>query len=121
MGDRGHVLVVDDDFEFVVTLSDILEATGFAVATANDGLEAIEKVKEEAFDCVLMDIKMAGIDGVEACREIRRVRPEARVVLMTGYVSEELSQKGLDDGAAEILYKPFDYKQLISAVQGQPK
>ena len=121
MGDEQYVLVVDDDLDFASTLADVLEIAGFTVSTASNGLDAIQKVKEEAFDCILMDIKMAGIDGAEACIEIKKYRPATKVILMTGYVSDEVSQKGLDGGASAILYKPFNYKELVQAMKDQCK
>src|SRR6266567_2279656 len=72
MGDKVKVLVVDDDRRMVRTICDILRVKGYEAVPAYSGEEGVDKVKGESFDCVLMDIKMPGIDGVEALQMIRK-------------------------------------------------
>jgi DNA-binding NtrC family response regulator len=117
MKPKASVLLVDDDKDMTETLSDILTDMRYCVETANNGLEAIEKVKTHAFDTVLLDIKMPGINGVETFREIKKIRPEAVVMLMTAQSVEELVAEALEEGAYGIMYKPIDTKKLVEFIE----
>ena len=114
---KASVLLVDDDKDMTETLSDVLIDMGYHVETANNGLEAIEKVKTHPFDTVLLDIKMPGINGVETFKEIKKIRPEAVVMLMTAQSVEELVAEALEDGAYGIMYKPIDTKKLVEFIE----
>jgi len=117
MKSKASVLLVDDDKDMTETLSDILTDKNYHVETANSGLEAIEKVKTHAFDTVLLDIKMPGINGVETFKEIKKIRPEAVVMLMTAQSVEELVAEALDEGAYGIMYKPIETKGLVEFIE----
>lgn len=121
MKSKASVLLVDDDKDMTETLSDILTDMSYRVETANSGLEAIEKVKTQEFDTVLLDIKMPGINGVETFREIKRMRPEAVVMLMTAQSVEELVAEALEEGAYGIMYKPIDTKKLVEFIETAKK
>lgn len=114
-----HLLVVDDDLGMVATLSDILQASGYSVETATDGLEATEWVRahERAPDCILMDIRMPGVNGVDAFREIKRLAPECRVIFMTAYSNSGLVDEARDEGAVDVLPKPLDLERLLRLVE----
>jgi two-component system response regulator HydG len=118
MANKGSILIVDDDMGICETLSDIMEVKGYDAAIALDGYEAIQKVKEVAFDVILMDIKMPGINGVETFKEIKRVRPETAVVMMTAYAVEDLIGEALREGAYGVLYKPFEMERMIGLLEG---
>jgi DNA-binding NtrC family response regulator len=117
MKSKASILLVDDDKDMTETLSDILTDMSYHVETANNGLEAIEKVKTYPFDTVLLDIKMPGISGVETFREIKRIRPEAIVMLMTAQSVEQLVAEALDEGAYGIMYKPINTKSLVEFIE----
>lgn len=117
MKSKASVLLVDDDKDMTETLYDILTDMSYRVETANSGLEAIEKVKTHAFDTVLLDIKMPGTNGVETFREIKKIRPEAVVMLMTAQSVEELVAEALEEGAYGIMYKPIDTKKLVEFIE----
>src|SRR5919197_5697337 len=87
MSDRLKVLVVDDDRMMVKTICDILTIKGYEPVAAYCGEEAVEKVKAGRPACVLMDLKIPGIDGVEALRVIREIDAELPVVLMSAYAT----------------------------------
>jgi DNA-binding NtrC family response regulator len=108
-----RILVVDDDYNMAKTLSDILKITGYRVEMAQSGTEALDKVKEIPFDCVLSDIRMPGIDGIELYRGIKARRPDLPVVLMTAYTSHHLVQEGLQEGVIAALTKPLDIGLLL--------
>jgi two-component system response regulator HydG len=118
---KASVLVVDDDHDMTETLSDILIDLNYRVETANNGLEAIEKVKTHPFDTVLLDIKMPGINGVETFKEIKKIRPKAVVMLMTAQSVEQLVAEALEEGAYGIMYKPINTKKLVEFIETAKK
>lgn len=121
MSAAGRILVVDDEKNLRVTLAQILGDEGYSVETCASGEAAIEECRQQAFDLVLMDVRMPGIDGVEAFRTIRQRRPGARVVLMSAFTDEETRVAALKDGATAFLRKPFnipDVLELIEEIQG---
>jgi DNA-binding NtrC family response regulator len=97
-------------------MSFVLGRKGFEVETAKDGLEAIEKVKGQAYDIIFMDIKMPLMNGVETYKKIKEVRPGSVVMMMTAYAVEELVQEALDEGAHGIIYKPLDFEKVINLI-----
>ena len=90
------VLVVDDLKNMRHTLGGILEDEGHHVVTAENGYQAIESVRGNHFDIIFMDIKMPGINGVQAFSEIRRLDPKVTVVMMTAYDEKDLAEKAPD-------------------------
>lgn len=114
MGEKVKVLVVDDDRRMVKTICDILTVKGYEAVPAYSGEEAVEKARTEAFGCVLMDLKMPGIDGVEALQMIRDAAPELPVVLMSAYATEEQAEEAKRQGAYSVLAKPIDISALLS-------
>ncbi len=115
--EKASILIVDDDVGMGKTLSFVLERKGYNVATAKDGPEAIAMVEERPFDMVFMDIKMPLMDGVETYKRMKKVRPEAVVVMMTAYAVEELVQEALQAGAYGIIYKPLDIEKMIALTE----
>lgn len=114
MADRTKVLVVDDDRRMVKTISDILKVKGYEAAVAYTGEEAVEKVKSEHYDCVLMDIKMPEINGVETLQQIKAISPDLPVVLMSAYTTEEQVEEAKQLGAEAVLTKPIDLQMVFS-------
>lgn len=114
---KAKILIVDDDMENTETLSDILTALGHHVEIANDGFRAIQKVKVEPFDVVLMDIKMPGINGVETYKEIKRIQPKAAVMMMTAYSVEDLVDEALKEGAHGVWHKPVEITKIIELIE----
>jgi two-component system response regulator HydG len=117
VNDRLRILVVDDDLGALRTTAFILEHKGYAVTTVQDGPAALEKVQQQPFDVIFMDIRMPGMDGVEVYRRVKRVQPGVAVVMMTAYAVQELVQQALQEGALGILYKPLDVEQMIATIE----
>lgn len=117
MAQSLDILVVDDNQDLAESLADVLEMSGHDVSLAYSGEEAIEIYSKREFDHVLMDVKMPGINGVESFLEMRKIKPDARVVLMTGYAVEELLNKARQNGAAAIIYKPVAMDQLAETLE----
>lgn len=114
------VLVVDDDLHNLALLGEILEETGYRIEVANDGLEAVAKLKL-GIDLVLLDLVMPGMDGFEVCR---RIRADARyqglpIIMITGFSSREHHVAALRAGAQDFVGRPFDPTELRLKVHTQ--
>jgi two-component system response regulator HydG len=113
MMDKKHtVLVVDDDSAHRTMLRTLIDGWGYAVSEADDGSTAIEKIKETAFDLVLMDVRMVKISGLEALETIKALNPAIPVIIMTAYSSVETAVKALKQGAHDYLTKPLDFDKM---------
>jgi len=117
MEDNLHILIVDDDVGMTKTLGDILELVGHEVGIALSGREAIAKVRAEPFDCIFMDIRMPGMNGVEAFKQIKELAPACPVVMMTAYAVHDLIEEAKREGALAVLDKPIDPARLIGMVE----
>lgn len=113
MSELFRILLVDDDRRMTRTLADILTLTGYEVVEAESGAEALQKVADTRFDCVLSDIKMPEMDGVELHRRMREMQPGLPVILMTAYAANELISRGLEDGVVGVFDKPLDINYLL--------
>lgn len=114
MKEKLKILVVDDDRRMVRTISDILKVKGYEPIEAYSGEEAVVKSQEKGLDCVLMDIKMPGINGVEALHLIKTAAPNLPVVLMSAYAAHEQVEEAKKQGAYTVLTKPIDIQILLS-------
>src|SRR5581483_5985689 len=112
-----HVLIVDDDRDHAESVADILEMRGYAIDIAGSGEAGVAKFGEGGFDVVLMDVKMPGMNGVEAFFAIRQLKPDARVLMMTGFSVEELVDKAMANGALGTLRKPLVIPQLLQTFE----
>jgi two-component system cell cycle sensor histidine kinase/response regulator CckA len=110
----GIVLVVDDEETVRVTAGRMLQSMGFTVITASDGREGVERFRAAAGEirAVLLDLTMPHLDGEGAFRELRLLRPEARVLLMSGFNEQEASHRFIGKGLAGFLQKPFRLESL---------
>jgi NtrC-family two-component system response regulator AlgB len=108
----ASLLVVDDEKNIRSHLATYLSSLGHEVAVAADGAEALRKADDQAFDLVLSDVRMAGLDGLALLRELRRRRPEAVVVLMTAYATISGAVEAMREGAFHYLVKPFSLDEV---------
>ena len=111
------VFIVDDDKDLAESLSIALEGSGCEVEIAYTGEEAVRIFREKDFDIAFMDVKLPGMNGVESFLEIKKIKPGAKVVMMTGYSVEQLIEQALDHGAWGVLYKPIDMKILLEHLE----
>jgi DNA-binding NtrC family response regulator len=114
---QRSALVVDDDRGMVRTLTDILALKGWEVTTASSGEEAIEKAAIARFTAVLMDVRMAGMSGVDTLRELKRRRPTMPVVLMTAYSDPTTLSNAWSAGATRVLPKPLSIPELLRLLE----
>lgn len=111
---KGTILVVDDDRQMVKTLSAVLQLHGWSTVPAYSGEEAIQAAESDAITAVLMDVKMPGINGVDAFRAIRKARPRMPVILMTAYAAHDLLEQAEREGALMVMPKPLSWPALIA-------
>jgi two-component system, NtrC family, response regulator HydG len=114
---KASILIVDDNVSLDRTMSFILERKGYSVTIAESGEQALERVREQPFDLIFLDIQMPLMNGTEACKAIKAIRPGAAVVMMTAYAVEDLVNEALQSGARAVLYKPVDVEKLIDLVE----
>jgi signal transduction histidine kinase/CheY-like chemotaxis protein len=117
---KGTILLVDDEESLLALGKRMLEQLGFTVLTATDGLQAVDLYREQGkgIDLVLMDLTMPHMDGVEAFGELRRLNPDVRVIVVTGYRIEEVAMRFAGKDLDGILQKPFTLDKLREAVAG---
>lgn len=108
------ILVVDDDRRIVKTTCDILKIKGHEPVAAYSGEEGVEKVRAGLPDCVLMDIKMPGISGVEALKQMKWIAPDLPVVLVSAYATNEIVEEARQAGAYAVLSKPLNIQMVLS-------
>jgi len=111
-----NVLIVDDEERFRQTTASILERRGFSVKAVGSGIEAIEEVKNNDLDVVVLDVKMPGMDGHEALKEIKKLSPDLSVIMLTGHGTPESALQGLSDGVFDYLQKPCSVDVLARKI-----
>ena len=112
-----RVLVVDDDRTMVSTLCDILKLHGWECDGVFSGEDAIDAVRRQSYAAVLMDIKMPGMDGVQALKYMKQERPDLRVLLMTAHATRDLIVEAEREGAIRILPKPMGMQALLQSLE----
>ncbi len=112
-----RVLVVDDDPEIGTLFRRVLGNRSQTVTVARDGYEALERVNQEKYDLVFLDVKLPGMDGVETLEKIKNISPDSIVVMMSGYSVEEEIKKAIDMGAQDFLTKPFEDMDQIMTIE----
>lgn len=112
-----RILVADDEPGMRKSLADILIDEGYDVELAADGLEAVELCSREPFDVVIMDVRMPGLNGVDAFRRIRTHRAGTRVILMSAFGVDDLKYRALDEGAVAFLDKPLDIDAVVHLIE----
>jgi len=118
------ILIVDDEKNIRLTLSQALETLGAEIETASNGEEALAKLKEKEFALILLDIRMPGMDGMEVLHRVREIRPDIRIIMITAYGTIESAVEAIKLGAVDFLQKPFDpeeIRELVSRVMDREK
>ena len=117
MQSHGKILIVDDESAIRRALRNTLHGMGFTVDDASNGETALQLVREEKYDVVLLDINMPGIGGIRACREMRRSLPRLGILMLTVRDSEDDKVAALDAGADDYITKPFNIRELAARIR----
>ena len=115
-----RLLIIDDDVDLCRGLADILSDAGYRVETANDAFAGLEMIEKDAFDVILLDIKLPGMNGIELLRRLRRNPPKGRIFIVSGAPdAEELLSAGeVYDMTSGVIRKPFDVGRLEKIIGG---
>ena len=114
---NAKVLLVDDEEDFIHTLSQRLEVRGLKVTGATRGEDAVDLVDKQEFDAIVLDLAMPGMDGLETLKKIRENHPEAEIIILTGHASVKTSIEAMKLGAEDYLEKPVDMQDLLKKIE----
>ncbi len=106
------VLLVDDEKKFLEVMSERLTTRGVTVTTATSAAEALEQIEANLFDAVILDLKLPGMDGIEALKRMKAKRPELQIILLTGHATVEKGVEAIKLGAMDFIEKPADLESL---------
>lgn len=113
---KMRILVVDDEEIIRDLFKRALGIKGYPVIVMESGKEVVEKVKKEEFDIAFVDVVMAGMDGVETMKAIKKIDPKVHIVMMTGFAVESKIKEAMQSGAIDYLYKPFDIVETMAMI-----
>ena len=113
-----RILVVDDERQITRMLRTALQSSGYEVAVANHGLEALERIREQPPDLIITDLAMPELNGVELTQTVRR-SSETPIIVLSVRDSEEMKIRALDGGADDYITKPFNMPELLARVRAQ--
>lgn len=120
----SKILIVDDEISIRRGLKKVLNAEGYEVEEAQNGNQALKKLKEDKFDLVIIDIFMPEKDGIETILELKKMNEEIKIIAMTGYKKSPYDNDSPDFlkysrqfGAFEVLQKPFKIEELLKAIK----
>jgi DNA-binding NtrC family response regulator len=108
-----QILVIDDEPGIRDLFSRELTSEGYGVETASDGEDALRKMESKKFDAVICDLLMPKLGGLDVLEAIRKKDPEIKVIMMTGYLTEEAAAAATQKGAYDFIPKPFDLEEAL--------
>ena len=114
--DTLRVLIVDDEDDFRETIVKRLNARKIQARGANSGIKALEVLKDNDFDVMVLDVKMPDMDGIETLRHVKKMKPEIEVIMLTGHASVEFGLKGMQLGAFDYVMKPAPLNELLDTI-----
>ena len=111
------ILLVDDEKEFLEVMSERMANRGMEVTTALSAKEAIEKVKSESFDAIVLDLLMPEMDGLEAIEALKKINPDLQIIFLTGNATVEKGIEAMKLGAMDLMEKPADLNSLTERIK----
>ena len=112
----AKILVVDDEIKIREIIKEYAEFEGYEVAQAEDGMQAVEMVKNQDFNIIIMDVMMPKLDGYSACKEIRKIR-QIPVIMLSARGEEYDKLFGFEIGVDDYVVKPFSPKELMARIR----
>jgi DNA-binding NtrC family response regulator len=114
---KRRILIVDDEVDLRVLLSEVLETAGYDVTVACDGLEAVAALERNAFDAALLDIQMPKMNGIQVLQHITKNYPETKSIVLTGYSDLRYATESRQYGAVEFISKPYTLEDVLGALE----
>ncbi len=113
----GRILIVDDEKDMLLLISRfIAEETDYRVTTENDPRKALEIFEKTRFDLVILDLKMPKMSGIELLRQIKKIRPDISVIIITAYATIETAVQAIQEGAYDYITKPFQRERILLTI-----
>jgi DNA-binding NtrC family response regulator len=117
MSKKETIHIIDDEKIIHEVLEDLLSSEGYQCELSSSGQEALKKQKSESFDLVLLDLLMPGMDGMEVLQKIKKIDPNAVIIIITAYASVESAISAMKKGAFDYIQKPFQHDELLLSVK----
>lgn len=114
---EGKILIVDDQYGIRVLLHEVFQKEGYQTFQAANGFQALDIVKKDCPDLVILDMKIPGMDGIEILKHVKEINRDIKVILMTAYGELDMIQEAKELGALMHFAKPFDIDEIRSAVR----
>jgi DNA-binding NtrC family response regulator len=114
---KAKVLIVDDEERFRITLKKLLTANGLETNAVGSGKEAIEELKQQPYDVILLDVKMPEMNGIEALAELKKINRGVEVIMLTGHASVDVAVEIMKLGGYEYLLKPCPLDELLAKIE----
>ena len=113
----NEILLADDEVTFRETFTKVLREEGMAVTAVDNGIDAINAIMQQPYAVVILDIQMPGADGIKVLREIMKVRPETRVIMITAYGTVEMAVEAIKLGACDYVMKPIMFEDILTKIR----
>ena len=117
MSDKKHTILICEDEEGIQESFKLILEDNYQLKFVENGVAALEILKNFTPDLMLLDIKMPKIHGMEILKQIKKLKPSLPVIIVTGYQSVEMAQEAIKHGAADYIPKPFESKDLLRIIQ----
>ena len=114
---KSEILLADDEVTFRETLTKTLQEEGLAVTAVDNGTDAINAIMKQSYAVSILDIQMPGADGIKVLREIMRLRPETRVIMITAYGTVEMAVEAIKLGACDYVMKPVMFEDILTKIR----
>jgi len=115
--ERPKILVADDEEVIRDLFETFLGKQGYSVSTASDGFEAVDKIKKDNYDMLILDLKMPGMDGMSVLNKIRELKKELVIVVITGYATVDTAKEAIKQGCFDYITKPFDIEDVSIVIR----
>jgi DNA-binding NtrC family response regulator len=114
---RIRLILIDDEAGFTTVMAKRLARRGLDVTSAFSGSEAIQAMRKAEFDVAVLDLKMEDMDGIEVLKIFKKMDPDMPVIMLTGHGSEKSAGEGMEYGACDYLFKPYEFEELLEKIQ----
>jgi DNA-binding NtrC family response regulator len=112
-----RLILIDDEVSFTTVMAKRLGRRGLEVTIAFSGSEAIQAMRKAEFDVAVLDLKMEDMDGIEVLKIFKKLDPAMPVIMLTGHGSEISASEGMEYGAYDYLFKPYEFEELLEKIR----